>query len=75
MQSSLFLIKFYIFPQTRLTVSSAEILQMFRSIEIPLRFIRLDVHKLGIFGIFLELFVYCRRSYEYFLKKEQLKNN
>ena len=34
------------------TVSSVEILQMLRSIEFPLRFIRLDDHKLGIFGIF-----------------------
>ena len=29
------------------TVSSVEILQMSRSIEFPLRFIRLDDHKLG----------------------------
>ena len=34
------------------TVSSAEILQMLRSIEFPLCFIWLDDHKLDIFGIF-----------------------
>ena len=36
----------------KLDVSSAEILQMLRSIEFPLCFIRLDDHKLDIFGIF-----------------------
>ena len=30
---------------------------MFRSIEFPIRFIRHDDHKLGIFGIFKELFL------------------
>ena len=30
---------------------------MLRSIEFPLRFIRLDDHKLGIFGIFKEFFL------------------
>ena len=30
---------------------------MLRSIEFPLRFIGLDDHKLGIFGIFKELFL------------------
>ena len=40
------------------TVSSAELLrQMLRSIEIPLRFIRLDDHMLSIFGILQELFL------------------
>ena len=34
------------------TVSRVKILQMLRSIEFPLQFIRLDDHKLGIFGIF-----------------------
>ena len=38
------------------TVSGVEILQMLRPIEFPLRFIRLDDHKLGIFAIFQELF-------------------
>ena len=37
---------------SNLTVSSVEILQMLRSIEFPLRFIRPNDHKLGIFGIF-----------------------
>ena len=48
MQSFLFLIEFYYFPQTRLY----EILQMLRSIEFPLQFIQLDDQKLGISGIF-----------------------
>ena len=39
------------------TVSSVEIPQMLRSIEFPLRFIRLDGHKIGIFGTFQELFL------------------
>ena len=34
------------------TVLSVEIFQMLRSIEFPLRFIWIDDHKLGIFGIF-----------------------
>ena len=51
-----FLNKIILFS-SNLTVSSVEILQMLRSIEFPLRFIRLDDHKLGIFGIFLELFL------------------
>ena len=38
-------------------MSSVDILQMLRSIEFPLRFIRLDDHKLDIFGIFQELFL------------------
>ena len=39
------------------TVSSVEIFQMLRSMEIPLRFIRLYDHKLGIFALFQELFL------------------
>ena len=34
------------------TVLSVEIPQMLISIEFPLRFVRLDDHKSGIFGIF-----------------------
>ena len=37
------------------TVSSVEILQMLKSNEFPLLFIRREDHKLGIFGIFWEL--------------------
>ena len=37
------------------TVSSVEILQMLRLIKFPLRFVRLDDHKLGIFEVFYEL--------------------
>ena len=50
MQSLLFLIKFILFSSNS-TVSSVDILQMLRSIEFSLRFIGLDDHKLGIFGI------------------------
>ena len=58
MQSLLFLIKFCSkIISSDSTVWSVEILQMLRSIEFPLRFIRLDGHKLGIFGIFKELFL------------------
>ena len=39
------------------TVSSVEIFQMLKSMEIPLRFIRLYDHKLGIFAIFQDLFL------------------
>ena len=56
MQSLLFLIMFSLFFSNS-TVSSVEILQMLRSIEFALRNIRLDDHKLGIFGIFWELFL------------------
>ena len=51
MQSLLFLIKLYYIPQTRL-VSSVEIPPNVEIDRISLRFIRLDDHKLDIFGIF-----------------------
>ena len=56
MQSLLFLMKFYYFPQTVDCISSDEILQLLRSIEFPLRFIQLYGHKLDIFGIFCKVF-------------------
>ena len=56
MQSFTFLNKILLFSSNS-TVSSVEILQMLRSIEFLLLFIRLDDHKLGIIGIFYELFL------------------
>ena len=60
MQSLLFFNKILLFSSNS-TVSSVEMLQMLRSIKFPLSFIRFDGygddHKLGIFGIFQELFL------------------
>ena len=47
---------------------------MLRSIEFPLWFIRLDDHKLGIFGIFKEFSLIVVVLMCAFKNKEQLKN-
>ena len=39
------------------TISNVEIFQMLRSIEFPLRFIRIDDHKLGILEYFRSYFL------------------
>ena len=65
-----FFIKIILFS-SNLILSSVKILQTLRSIEFTLRLLRLDDHKLGIFGIFQELLFLL----SLFLRVLQLKNN